>query len=90
MDKVAIIVAERDRVYSALQRIDGLHPYPSRANFILVRVRDGNAKQLKLDLEQRGILVRYFNKPGLRDCIRISMGKPEQNDLLLDALRELV
>ncbi len=90
MDKVAIIVAERDRVYAALQHIDGLHPYPSRANFILVRVRDGNAKALKLDLEQRGILVRYFNKPGLRDCIRISMGKPEQNDLLLDALRELV
>ena len=37
---------------------------------------------------RRGILVRYFNKPGLSDCIRFSIGTPEQNDVLLAALEE--
>jgi histidinol-phosphate aminotransferase len=46
-----------------------------------------NARQLKLSLEGEGILVRYFNKPGLSDCIRISVGKPEHTDALLTALR---
>jgi histidinol-phosphate aminotransferase len=83
------IVQERERVYAALQDIEGLHPYPSQANFILVRVLDGAGRALKLALEERGILIRYFNKPGLRDCVRLSIGTPEQNDRLLGALREL-
>lgn len=83
------IVQERDRVFAAVQEIEGLHPYPSQANFILVRVLDGAGRELKLALEQRGILIRYFNKPGLRDCVRLSIGTPEQNDHLLGALREL-
>lgn len=90
MGNVRRIIAERERVYTALQAIGGLHPYPSRANFILVRVLNGRAKELKVSLEQRGILIRYFDKPGLQDCVRVSIGKPEQNDRLVAALRELV
>jgi histidinol-phosphate aminotransferase len=44
---------------------------------------------LKLALEQRGILVRHYDKPGLQNCIRISVGRPEQTDRLLDELRRL-
>ena len=40
-------------------------------------------------LERQGILVRHYNKPGLRNCIRISVGRPEHTDRLLDALRRL-
>ncbi len=39
---------------------------------------------------RRGILVRYFNKPGLNDCIRFSIGTPDQNDVLLAALDEIL
>jgi histidinol-phosphate aminotransferase len=90
MDKVRLIIAERERVFAQLQAIDGLNPFPSEANFILMRVRDGRAKELKLALEQQGILIRYYNKPGLNDCIRISIGTPTQNDRVLAALRELM
>jgi histidinol-phosphate aminotransferase len=48
-----------------------------------------DAKALKLALEQRGILVRYFDKPGLTDCIRVSVGKPEHTEALVEALKEL-
>jgi len=90
MANVRRIVDERERVYGALQAMEGLQPYPSRANFMLVRVMDVDARELKLALERQGILVRYFDKPGLRDCIRASIGTPEQNDRLLSALLEEV
>ncbi len=86
---VARLTAERDRLASALTAIGYLQPFPSRANFILCRVAGRDARDLKLALEARGILVRYFNKPGLTDCVRISVGKPEHTDSLLAALSAL-
>ena len=70
-------------------RFDWLHAYPSHANFVLFRVSGRDARQLKLDLEQHGVLVRYFNKPGLDNCIRISAGRPEDTDKLVSALQKL-
>jgi histidinol-phosphate aminotransferase len=86
---VGLLIAERDRLAKSLSDISYLRPYPSRANFILCRVIGRDARELKLALERRGILVRYFNKPGLADCIRISVGKPEHTDALLTVLRNL-
>jgi histidinol-phosphate aminotransferase len=99
------IVAERERLFAELEKFDFLRPYPSQSNFILCRVlspvlspveglskgrvRGRDARELKLSLERKGILIRYFNKPGLRDCIRISIGKPEQTEVLLQALHEV-
>jgi histidinol-phosphate aminotransferase len=83
------IIAERERLYSSLQEIEYLRSYPSRSNFILCRVVGCEASELKQILEREGILVRYYRKPGLRDCIRISVGKPEQNEALLATLRRL-
>ena len=88
METVAKIVEERERLYRELTQLNFLRPYPSQANFILCRVIDRDARQLKLELEERGILVRYFSKPGLTDHIRISIGRPEQTDALLVTLRE--
>jgi histidinol-phosphate aminotransferase len=86
---VEAITRERDRLYDLLLSIRYLQPYPSRANFILCRVVGRDARELKLTLERDGILVRYFNRPGLTDCIRISIGKPEHTDMLIEALQRL-
>jgi histidinol-phosphate aminotransferase len=82
------IVSERERLFGALQEIPWLVPYPSHANFILCRVITGDAARLKAELAREGILIRYFNKPGLQDHIRVSVGKPEHSDKLLSILRE--
>ncbi len=85
---VSVLVSERERLMSALRDIPGLHPYASHANFILCQVNGRDAAQLKADLvSQAGIFIRYFNKPGLTDCVRISIGKPQQTDALLTALK---
>jgi histidinol-phosphate aminotransferase len=83
---VRALTAERERLAGALAEFAYLRPYPSRGNFILCRVVGRDARALKLALEQHGILVRYFDIPGLTDCIRISVGKPEHTDRLLHAI----
>ncbi len=83
----ARIIAERERLFGELQAIPCLDPYPSQANFVLCRVRGLQAGELKASLEREGILVRHFDKPGLRDHIRITVGRPEQTQALLAALR---
>jgi histidinol-phosphate aminotransferase len=86
-DTVSMLRSERDRLFSALQGIPFLSPYPSFSNFILCKVVGNDAATLKRRLaEEFGILVRYFNSPGLQDHIRISVGKPEHTDALLQAL----
>ena len=81
---------KRERLMAGLKGISYLKPYPSRANFILCRVDGRDAARLKTDLAQKyGILIRYYNKPGMQDCIRISVGKPEQTDAVLKALKEI-
>ena len=89
------IRAERDRLLRDLQAVPYLSPFPSSGNFVLCRVEgfngagNGDAAALKLALEQRGILVRYYQNPGLENCIRISVGRPEQTDRLLAELHRL-
>jgi histidinol-phosphate aminotransferase len=87
--KVTLIVRERERLAQLLSDIPYLRPYPSRSNFLLCQVVGRHARQLKLALEQEGILIRYFDKPGLHDHVRISAGKPEQTDALVAVLRRL-
>ena len=83
------IIAERGRLFKLLGEFSWLKPYPSQANFILCTVSGERAKQLQHLLEDRGILVRYFDKPFLKDCIRISVGRPEDSDILVKALQEI-
>ncbi len=81
---------ERARLMSALQEISYLKPYPTQSNFILCQVSGRDAAELKSRLAQEyGVFIRYFNKPGLRDHIRISVGRPQDTDALIDALRKL-
>ncbi len=77
---IALIVAERERLFSRLSDLPWLRPYPSHGNFILCEVRGPNAEAVRDSLAEQGIMIRYFDVPGLRNCIRISVGKPEDSD----------
>jgi histidinol-phosphate aminotransferase len=84
------LVRERERLQEELATIPYLRPYPSHSNFVLCRVTGRDARELKDRLaRERGILVRYFARPGLENCIRVSAGRPEHTDALLAALRTL-
>lgn len=83
------IIDERERLFEGLETIPWLRPYPSQANFILCRVLDRPAKAVRQELARQGILVRYFQKPGVEDCIRISVGHPQDSDRLIGTLTSM-
>jgi len=83
------IIDERDRMLTKLSQLDWLRVYPSQSNFILCSVLNGKAKTIHKGLQNKGIFVRYFDTPQLKDCLRISVGKPEHTDALIAALNEI-
>ncbi len=89
MGRVEQILAERERLFTELSKLKWLKPYPSRANFIFCSVLNGEASELQQKLQNKGILVRYFDKPLLKNAIRISVGKPAHTDVLIKALQEI-
>jgi len=84
------MIRERERLFSRLASIHGLSPWRSMGNFLLCGVSGGMATLAFEGLARRGIFVRYFNAPRLRDSLRISVGKPEQNDALAEAMEEIM
>ena len=94
VDELKVLVEklkdERTRLLSALTTVPYLKPYPTQSNFILCQVNGRDAAELKSRLAQEfGVFIRYFNKPGLRDHIRISVGRPSDTDVLIEALKKI-
>jgi histidinol-phosphate aminotransferase len=75
----------RRQLSRALSRL-GYHVYPSHANFVLARKPKENLRPVYEELKRRKILVRYFDAPGLQDCLRITVGTPEEVRILLKEL----
>jgi len=88
-DRLRAIVAERERMAQSLAQVPWLEVYPSRANFLLCRVRGREARAVWEGLRRRGVLVRRYGHPSLGQHLRISVGRPQDTDRLLAALREL-
>jgi histidinol-phosphate aminotransferase len=82
------IRSERQRLTEELTAM-GWSVLPSRANFVLATVPNGDGKVAYLGLKHQGILVRYFDKPGLHDKIRITVGTSQENNALLAGIRAL-
>jgi len=83
--QAAQIRAERTRLGAALRALGGVTVFPSEANFFLVRVPD--AVRTYEALRRQGVLVRNLD-PGLANCLRITVGTPDENRILLNALKE--
>jgi histidinol-phosphate aminotransferase len=87
---VARMIAERNRVFSAMRTIAGITVFPTAANFIAFRADRRGSKRLFDELCARGILIRDISSyPRMQDCLRVSIGTREENDAFLAALQEL-
>jgi histidinol-phosphate aminotransferase len=86
--RVAALVEERGRLFAALAAANGIDVCPSGANFLMFRV-DGDAHDLWKRLLARDVLVRDFSSwPRVEQCLRVTVGTPEENDAFLAALHE--
>jgi len=83
-----LIVAERARLLARLQADARLQSWPSEANFLLVRPCRGSARALHEGMARRGVLVKCLDggHPLLANCLRLTIGAPAENELMLAAL----
>ena len=87
---IETIRAERERLAAGLAGIKGVRVWPSQGNFLLVRMPDAGIVRTRLR-DEHSILVRDFSSSqGLEDCLRITVGTPEENDELIDAIASLL
>ncbi|MES3012538.1 MAG: histidinol-phosphate transaminase [Pseudomonadota bacterium] len=82
-----VLRAERAKLLRVLADLPGAQPFPSEANMILVRVPD--AKKAFEGMRARGVLVKNIEglHPLLKNCLRLTVGTPEENLLMIDALK---
>ena len=95
---VARIVAERERLAEALRALPGVSVVPGQANFLLCRLDGRSGREVAAGLARHGVLVRSFEAegpgrqeergsgPSLAGAIRVTIGRPDQNDAFLAAL----
>ncbi|MCB1810074.1 MAG: aminotransferase class I/II-fold pyridoxal phosphate-dependent enzyme, partial [Candidatus Competibacteraceae bacterium] len=80
---------QRDALARRLTAVSGMAVYPSEANFLLLRLPAGEADKVHHALLEQGILIKNLHSADgvLHDCLRITIGTPEQNELLYQGLR---
>jgi len=90
MHQAEQIRQERAELYRQMNCIDGVQVYPSEANFLLFRVAQANA--VFEGLKQRGILIKNLHgaHPMLQECLRVTVGTPEENGQFLQALQAVI
>lgn len=90
-DQVRQICLQRDLMYEELHAIEGIQAWPSQANFILFRPNNRDADELFNELIQQGILIKNLHKthPLLENCLRVTIGSEKENQVFLDAIKNL-
>lgn len=83
------IILERERLRKTLSGL-GFSIFPSGANFLLCRAPEGKAEEIYTALLERKILIRWFDTARLREFLRISIGTPEEMDILTGAIGEIL
>lgn len=88
LEQTQTIRRQRALVFCALQNHDKIQPYPSEANFILFKPIGISANQVFDSLKQQGILIKNLSHQGglLTNCLRVTIGTPEENQAFLAAL----
>ena len=88
-EQTRLIREERTRLFTEMEKLDGLTLYPSAANFILFRVPAGRANAIFDGIKERGVLIKNMKavEGPLADCLRVTVGTAEENDAFLAALQ---
>ncbi len=91
-EQTASICAERTKMLAQLSSIKGLTVFPSAANFILFKTPNNQATAVFNQLKQNGILIKNLSPQAglLSDCLRMTVGKPEENLAFVTALKNIV
>jgi histidinol-phosphate aminotransferase len=91
-EQAARIRAERENLFQSLQELEGVTPWPSRSNFILLRTENRPGPEVFQGLKEEGVLVKNVHgaDPLLDNCLRVTVSTPEENARFLAALKAVL
>ncbi|MGB9839398.1 histidinol-phosphate transaminase [Thermovenabulum sp.] len=89
LNNIGEIIKERDRMIEELMNIKNIRIFTTSTNFILLE-SNIEAKKVFEELVKRGILVRIYNSEALKFSLRVSVGKREENNKFIEALKEIL
>ncbi len=84
------IIKERSRMFSELERMDYVKPFPSKTNFIMFQLLKHSTLEIEEKLRNAGILIRKFSGKLVEDKLRVTIGLPHENDAFLETLSKLL
>ena len=86
-EQAARIREDRQLLFDRLNALAGIQAFPSEANFILLRTPEGRADELFESVKRQGVLIKKLSGHSLlKNCLRVTVGKPEENEKFLQAL----
>jgi len=87
-EQAALIRSERENLLASMSEIEGIDVFPSRANFVLFRVKNKQATDVFESIKSQGVLIKNMNATQgmLSQCLRVTVGTPEENNLFVKAL----
>ncbi|MBI5409965.1 MAG: histidinol-phosphate transaminase [Nitrospirae bacterium] len=83
---IASVISERKRLFSSMENIEGITPYPSDANFILFKT--ANTEQVYKNLLKRGVFIRNMTA-AVKDCLRVTVGTSKENKIFLKTIKDI-
>ena len=90
LEQTEEIIGMREELFEALKEVEGIHPYPSEANFIFFSC-DFDLDSVYSTFLEKGILIKAFNTPGIAErCMRVTVGNHKENEEFLAALKNIV
>nr|VFJ56446.1 MAG: histidinol-phosphate aminotransferase [Candidatus Kentron sp. FW] len=91
-DQVSWIRRDREKLLHGLAGMEGITAWPSHANFVLFRTETKSANEIHARLRDSRILVKNLDgsHPLLKDCLRVTVGKPDENRVFLETLQTLL
>ncbi|MFH1227795.1 MAG: histidinol-phosphate transaminase [Planctomycetota bacterium] len=84
------VIKEREKLFLEMSKISPVKPIPSFANFILFSITDRLTKGVFESLYKQGVLLRYFETPRLKNMLRVTVGRPEENLIFLRKLKAIL
>ncbi len=90
LTNVQKIICERDRMFDLLGSVKGVKAWPSKGNYILCEFGENEVGRVYQELASRGIFVRNFGSSRLTNCFRIAVGKPDETDVFITALENIL
>ena len=80
---------EVTEVVSTMNKVDGIEIFPTQANFILFKTTQKPADEVFESLKNQKVLIKNLSKPSssLKNCLRVTVGRPDENDKFISALK---